>query len=396
MATALRLMARLDRNGRRALYDDVLLCEYGELGAIELEPDPSTAGYYMPHHAVFKAESTTTKTRVVFNASASQAGCESLNALLDPGPSLLPSLAGLLIPFREQPVAVQTDIRKAFDMIGMKEADRRYLRFLWSDASGKMQVWRLARVPFGVNCSPLLLTAVLRTHLEFTLEHATPTEADVFGRLRDSLYVDDCIASVQTNDAARQFKKIGTACLETAGMDLRKWKCNVSLADDEVQSSGKVLGLCWNGEEDSLRIPVPPDCDDPTTKRQLLHCVASLYDPLGFASPYVLQGELFLKELWQEAVAWDDQVAASMQVLIWRWWGERTALQHQPLPRYLSCSTEAVIHLFVDASESGFGCCIYAMWPRVSELIFSKAKVAPMKQQTLALMELQAAFVGSR
>ena len=133
-------MARLDRNGRRALYDDVLLREYGEVGAIELEPDPSTAGYYMPHHVVFKAESMTTKVRVVFNASASQAGCESLNALLDLGPSLLPSLAGLLIRFQEQPVAVQADIRKAFFMIGMKEADWRYLRFLWSNASGKIQV----------------------------------------------------------------------------------------------------------------------------------------------------------------------------------------------------------------------------------------------------------------
>ncbi|XP_065197610.1 uncharacterized protein LOC135829131 [Sycon ciliatum] len=127
MATASRLMARLDRNGRRVLHDVVLLREYGELGAIELEPDRSTAVYYMPHHAVFKAESTTTKTLVVFNASASQAGCESLNALLDPGQLLRPSLAGLLIRFREQPVAVQADIRKAFFMIGIKEADRRYL-----------------------------------------------------------------------------------------------------------------------------------------------------------------------------------------------------------------------------------------------------------------------------
>ena len=54
MAQAQSLIRQLKRNGKRDLYDSVLVHEYLELDAIEVEPHPHTAGYYMPHHAVSK------------------------------------------------------------------------------------------------------------------------------------------------------------------------------------------------------------------------------------------------------------------------------------------------------------------------------------------------------
>ena len=125
-ALAKSQMARLDRDGTRDAYDKVLLQEYSELDAIEREPKPDTEGYYLPHHAVIRQKSSTTKVRVVFNASASKSGKQSLNDVVDPGPSLIPQLTSLLIRFRELPAAVQSDIRKAFFMIGVREDDRRY------------------------------------------------------------------------------------------------------------------------------------------------------------------------------------------------------------------------------------------------------------------------------
>ena len=119
----------------------------------------------MPHQAVIKEDSATTKTRVVFNASAAAQGRASLNDKLDPGPSLLPSLAGLLLRFRENPVAVQADIRKAFFMVGVEEEDQRFLHFVWPNEQGEWTTNRLTRLPFGVNCSPYILTAVLQHHL---------------------------------------------------------------------------------------------------------------------------------------------------------------------------------------------------------------------------------------
>ena len=112
MAAATKLMDRLNVKGKRQQYDNVLMREYSELGAIEREPNPEQPGYYMPHHAIFREHAATTKTRVVFNASASATGKSSLNNLLNPGPSLLPDLVGLLLRFREYQFALQADIRK--------------------------------------------------------------------------------------------------------------------------------------------------------------------------------------------------------------------------------------------------------------------------------------------
>ena len=154
LALARRQVERLEKKERRAEYEDVLIKEYGQLDAIEDDPDPTETGYYLPHHAVIREDSTSTKVRVVFNASASSAGKPSLNDVIHPGPSLLPQLTALFLRFREFPAAVQADIRKAFFMIGVREEDRRFLRFLWPNENGVMNVWRLKKLPFGVNCSP--------------------------------------------------------------------------------------------------------------------------------------------------------------------------------------------------------------------------------------------------
>ena len=87
-----------------------------------------------------------------------------MNDVLNPGPSLLPDLIGLLLRFREYPFALQADM-KAFFMIGVPEEDTQYLRFLWPNPEGKITVWRLTKLPFGANCSPFIPNVVLRLHL---------------------------------------------------------------------------------------------------------------------------------------------------------------------------------------------------------------------------------------
>ena len=55
-----------------------------------------------------------------------------------------------------------------------------------------------------------------------------------------------------------------------------------------------------------------------------------------------------------------------------------------------------MVHMFSDASEKAYGCSIYVVTDSEASLIFAKAKVASLKSESLARLELQAAFVGTR
>ena len=61
---------------------------------------PETDTYYLPVHGVMKEASTTTKLRVVFDASAKTSSGVSFNDQLLPGPNLYPHLTSVILAFR--------------------------------------------------------------------------------------------------------------------------------------------------------------------------------------------------------------------------------------------------------------------------------------------------------
>ena len=401
MAAAQALVQQLQRKGKRQEYDRVLLEEYAQLDAIEKEEHPEEPGYYMPHHAVFRSDATTTKTRVVFNASASRSGEQSLNDLVDPGPSLLPDLVGLLLRFREYPVAFQADIRKAFFMIGMRPEDRPYLRFVWPEiGQEQMCIWRLKKLPFGVNCSPFILSAVLRYHLDHALGSASAEECAIIKLLLRSFYVDDCVSSVPCSADAEKLQEYSMHMLQGAGMELRKWRGNTLPSDPEAGS--KALGIVWATEEDVISVADLGNVDAPSkfgwSRRALLRCVAAVYDPLGWASPAILPGKFLLQECWKLGGGWDDPLPSSLSVRCAEWWGGLADISAVRIPRWLGCPVgkPVFLHMFADASEKGYGCCLYVVTGVVSSLLFAKAKVAPVARPTLARLELQAVCLAAK
>lgn len=62
---------------------------------------------YLPHHGVSKETSSTTKLRVVFDASSKSSSGISLNNVLMIGPILQDSLIFLLLRFRFYPIAIR-------------------------------------------------------------------------------------------------------------------------------------------------------------------------------------------------------------------------------------------------------------------------------------------------
>jgi len=77
---------------------------------------PNSSTFYLPIHGVKKERRSSTKLRVVFDASAKSSNGVSLNDTLLPGPSLYPLLMKVLIHFRQHNFGLTADISKMFSL----------------------------------------------------------------------------------------------------------------------------------------------------------------------------------------------------------------------------------------------------------------------------------------
>ncbi|XP_039451131.1 uncharacterized protein LOC120430111 [Culex pipiens pallens] len=107
-----KLMISLARNPAKRVEYSAFLTEYLTLGHMKEVQHVNDGGYYIPHHAVYKASSSTTKTRVVFDASAKTTSGLSLNDTLDVGPTVQNDLLSIILKFCTHPVVLTADIPK--------------------------------------------------------------------------------------------------------------------------------------------------------------------------------------------------------------------------------------------------------------------------------------------
>jgi len=204
-------------------YNDVFE-EQKRMNIIETAPEESTIGetHYLPHHCVIRNDKSTTKCRVVFDASAKVPGGTSLNDCLYKGPNLTPLLYDILLyRFRTKAIALIADIAKAFLMVSIAESDRDYLRFLWFDDVFADQPTitrnRFARMVFGVTSSPAGLNATIRKHADNYL-----FDEKFVQQIYESFYVDDYIGGTDNlEQAVELYKKLKLRFLE-AHFYLRK------------------------------------------------------------------------------------------------------------------------------------------------------------------------------
>ena len=109
--------------------------EYPDLGHAEEVPTadrskPPGECYYLPMHGVVKNSPTTTKLRVVFDASAHSESGASLNDQLLSGPSLYPHLTKVVNRFRTHSISMSSDVSKMFREVGLQPSERDFHRFL--------------------------------------------------------------------------------------------------------------------------------------------------------------------------------------------------------------------------------------------------------------------------
>ncbi|XP_064470203.1 uncharacterized protein LOC135384953 [Ornithodoros turicata] len=209
-----QLTRRLTRNQELLKRYDETIRMYSDEGMAErVYSDEEDVVYYMPHLAVLRDSSTTTKLRVVFDCSSSCVTAKSLNQCLEARPNLNPDVVELLMNFRIKKIALVADVQKAFLQIEVRKEDRDALRYLWYETTPKggaplpkIESWRMTRVPFGTTASPFLLAATLRNHFK-AMEEEYPETAS---RLGKHMYVDDLVIGATDVQEAKKIAKEAT------------------------------------------------------------------------------------------------------------------------------------------------------------------------------------------
>src|SRR5277367_11813 len=397
---------RHEVNQERLAKDDLLeeyrkvFTEWEKLETIEPVPTDHlhSTCCYLPHRAVVKMTSKTTKVRPVFDASARERNSASLIQCLYSGPNLIERIPDILSRFRWSRIGATADIEKAFLQIEVAERDRDFLRF-YEPREGR--IYRHRRVVFGVNSSPFLLGAVLLSHFDKSVE---PGEQDTIARLKEAFYVDNCMVSVENEDELLRFKNQATEILSRACFHLRDWRHNQISGEPFEEKEISVLGLIWDLETDRLRwsFPVVDSHEGKETKRSILSVMQSIFDPLGVLCPMTMIPKKLLREMCHLGLDWDDPAPEKI-VREFKAWKEQLILAERiEIPRWTEGTAgEAELHLFVDASQEAYAACVFlrvltAEQPYPVHLRQAKSRIAPKGKCTIPRLELMACVIGAR
>ena len=163
-------------------------------------------------------------------------------------------------------------------------------------------------------------------------------------------------------------------------------------------SLDKMLGYKYSPDSDTMRISeLKIDCKA-NTKRLILAESSKLFDPLSFTAPILVRSKLLISTLWGKRRSedhWDETVSGE-DSKIWSALGrDLEGLSALEFPRLsLSDGLQTDFFLFCDASRKAYGVVVYAVQDGVSQFVFAKPKVAPLKSRTLPQLELLGAKLG--
>ena len=395
--------------------DEIIANEDAE--RVSHDPTDGTM-WYIPHHGVYHAQKRD-KIRVVFDCSARYAGT-ALNDHLLTGPDLINGLTGVMCRFRKHPIAIMCDIERMFHQFHVKEEDRDYLRFLWWENGNTQQdpvEYRMKVHLFGAASSPGCANYGLK-YLAKQHEEELPAASRFIER---NFYVDDGVTSVNDATSAINLVREARELCARGSLRLHKFVSNDRTVMDSIPCSERAagikdldlafaklpmeraLGIQWCVESDNFKFRVTLK-DQPLTRRGILSTVASLYDPLGFVAPFVLDGKRILQEMCRRGTSWDDPLPDALRPR-WEYWrNDLFQLGELNIPRCyqppeFGTVTKVELHHFSDASTTGYGQCSYLRLKNDRDMIhcslaMGKSRVAPTKIMTIPRLELSAAVVS--
>lgn len=392
--------------------------EYVSLGHMKEIADDKTDSdvYFMPHHAVLKPESTSTKLRVVFDASAKTIDNTSLNEIMMAGPRLQDDLCTILLRWRFHKFVLTADIEKMYRQILISPSDRKYQRIFWRDHPNDcLKVYELCTVTYGTTSAPYLAVKTLQ-QLAKDEQHNYPEASNI---VLNDFYVDDLLTGANTIQECIVLRKEIDMLLSKGGFSLKKWSSNVENVlegvpienkskqmldfNTMVETSLKTLGLIWKPQGDNFMFKVNSVDFETSKKTKTAFCsdISKIFDPLGWLAPVTIVAKMLFQSTWKENIDWNDPLPDS---ILKGWMSFRQNLydiETIRIPRWIetSLNDQIELHGFCDASEDAYAAAIYVKVKtndgNVSvNLLVAKTKVAPIRQElTVAKLELCGALL---
>ena len=420
LATAVRQNAKAFKDQVKPKVDEVFqaLLDAGFAKVIKNTTEVKAEGYYIPVVLVYRPESLTTKIRLCLNASSKTPTGDSLNSCLYPGVDYLPDLQKLLILFRTRTYVWSTDISKMFWRLGVEDFDQKYLKYIWFFGKDKEPtVMQMTSLPFGLVNAPFQAIGAVRD-LATRMENKFPMATKL---VMSGLYVDDAVSTMDTMadsvTQARQLKEM----LTYGSFFTQKWVANDPAIIDQAAISPdqrnpnrivKILGIQWDTQVDKLTfdfVAQVPEVPKVLTKRVLLSIASSLWDPLGYLSPFTLTAKLLFQRTWLEKpdVKWNDVITGYIADEFKVWAAQIPKLKNLTFPRLtkMPSASHVTLALFADASLNAYGAVAYLLsWKAgkvvKSNLLMSKTKLAPVKfnkddeKLSIARLELLATVIA--
>lgn len=379
--------------------------------------------FYISHLAVTNPKSASTPVRLVFNSSQKCSGI-SLNDALAKGPDCyLNNLLGVLLRWREGAAVLVGDIRKMFHTVRITEQEQHCHRFLWRNLNTNRppDIYVITRVNFGDKPAPAICAeAILKTAT--LCEQSHPRVAVM---LRESIYVDDIVESVDSKETAHRLATETEVVLQKGGFKVKGWQFDGKPAATE---SGKtrVLGILWAPERDNISFEAAPNFPEKVkgvtsnpnltsekipdyvpeilTRRIVLEQVMRVYDPFGILAPFIITAKILLRDTWLLKLGWDEALPDHMHS---RWITFFTGLFQVEQYEYERCIKpentvgNPCLVILSDASDNAYGFAAYVRWELSDgkywcRLLLAKSRIAPIRKLSTPQLELNAAVLAKR
>ena len=250
---------------------------------------------------------------------------------------------------------------------------------------------------------------------------------DVAVAVERKFYMDDYGDSADSVEEALQKITDMVQVQKRGGFHIRNWTCSSPLVlsklpmdlkansfkqlqPDSLLPVERVLGLWWGSQTDRFtfrlndnKLKLINDGNKAWTKRDVLKLMASIFDPLGMLSHFIIKARITFQHAWRTSVEWDEPLTDAIRKSWLKWCKMLPEIQNVKVPRFygMTPSTSGpTLHVFADASIEAYAAVAYFRWGREDcagvSFVAAKARVAPLKPLTVPRLELTAALMAVR